>query len=135
MLLPASGSSWRGSHCPCLAQLVGVSWNGRDWLPPYSGTGFLVTAPIWGAILLMSLVFRSILAPAVPAIVAFAGPFYVHATYMPGADAQEGIRIVFTPVIHGFPSILLGWLIGFAIDWARDGSGQTPTPAPGLQSA
>lgn len=63
-----------------LARLVGVPWNGHDWLTSYPGTGFLVTAPIWGVILLLSLVFRSILALTIAATIGFAGPFYVHAT-------------------------------------------------------
>ncbi|MDD0844110.1 hypothetical protein [Pseudomonas sp. Gutcm_11s] len=107
-----------GILLPYLARLPG----GLDWLGQYTQSGLggalflgLFNAIAWGAILLVSLLYRrpaSVLAPAVPG---FAFLAWAHYQLDLAADAQAALGIVFFPIYALLP-ILLGGAAGYLLE-------------------
>ena len=122
-----------GIALPYLARIPGTAARGPEWLTSYFGSGlgafvFLAgfNAINWGAILLGTLVLRSIPAVAVAAAVGFALPAYGHATLDLASDAQAAVGLILIP-IGSLPLVALGSLLGLGVDWARrQRSGRAP---------
>lgn len=111
-----------GVALPYLSRLPGIASHGTDWLMGYrymsaQGAALLgaINAIDWIAILLLSFLYRSMLAAVVATLIAFAFPAYAHATFHVRASPEAGMDLLFWPIVALFP-IFLSVAIGLAVD-------------------
>ena len=113
-----------GILVPYLARIPGMSSHGTGWLTSYFGDTWWApvffqafNAAMWVPILLWTKDYQHPKALAIPVILAFAFPLYLHSTVDLAADAQAAIALIVIP-FFGLPGALIGTWLGRRYDRA-----------------
>ena len=95
---------------------------GAEWLHQYTDLSFggwlflgAFNAIAWGAILVVSFLYRRPVSLFVPSLLGFGFLAWAHYTLDLAADAQAAIALIFIPIVALAP-ILVGAAIGYFLD-------------------